>query len=148
MGARRTQRRYKSTRKKIKSEEMAVADFRLFHGVHLEFMCAPMASASRSWRTGHRKIETSDSASQNSSSPHFPQTMLPGSAEIGHIFLCDRILVDPCRFRLACPRFRRVGIPASMEVLPDQPIFSLAGGFWPWPWCGSPRHGDIDQRSQ
>ena len=49
--------------------------------------------------------------------------MLPASAEIEHIFLRDQILVDSCGFRLACPRIRRVGIPASMEVLPEQPIF-------------------------
>ena len=88
--------------------------------------------ASRSWRTGHRKIETPDSASQNASSPCFPRTMLSASAEIEHIFLCDQILVDSCRFHLDCPRNRRVGIPASMEVLPEQPIFCWPGGFWFW----------------
>ena len=45
------------------------------------------------------------------------------SAEIEHILLRDRILVGSCRFRLAFPRIRRVGIPASMEVLPEQPFF-------------------------
>ena len=79
------------------------------------------------------KIETPDLASQNASSPCFPRTMLSASAEIEHILLRDRILVDSCRFRLACPRIRRVGIPASMEVLPEQPIFCWPGGSGPGP---------------
>ena len=106
---------------------MPVADFCLFHGVHLEFACAALVSASRSWRTGHRKIKTPDSASQNASSPCFARMMLSASAEIEHISPRDRSLVDSCRFRLACPRIRRVGIPASMEVLPEQPIFCWPG---------------------
>ena len=102
------------------------------HGVHLEFACAVLASGSRSWRIGHRKIETPDSASQNASSPPFSHTKLSASAKIEHIFLGDQTLDDTCRFRLACPRIRRVGIPASMEVLPEQLIFFWPGGFWFW----------------
>ena len=54
--------------------------------------------------------------------------MLSASAKIEHIFLCDRIPVDSCRFRLACPRIRRVGIPAPMTVLPGNNLFFSRGG--------------------
>ena len=64
------------------------------HGVHLEFTCAASGSASQRWRTGHRKIETPDSATQIASSPYFAQTMPSASAGIEHRLLSDQIIVE------------------------------------------------------